>query len=59
MVDNGIIITLAIEDFEPGQDWKVAALRTIFYVLAFYKGRDYEQARDVYERSVESSTNRL
>jgi hypothetical protein len=31
-------MVLAIEDFEPGQDWKVAALRIPFYVLAFFKG---------------------
>ena len=37
-VDNDIIFLLAIEEFEPGQDWKVAALRITFYVLAFFKG---------------------
>lgn len=36
IIHNDIILLLAIEEFEPGQDWKVAALRITFYVPAFF-----------------------
>lgn len=42
---------LAIEDFEPGQNWKVAALRIPFYVLAFFKGGfSYMKNNNIHEK---------